>query len=483
MSGTKAGAAKRLAAARPAQRGVNLLKAQPVATGVDTLHLHAEYEVRPEVAAELEGLKAEALAARENGEPMPTRQVAGHALSMAHHGTGRGPYLLSSDELAVMVNPNAPKGLPTVLIELRALFLWAKGHEAAAIAAEDVVRDLCLSPDVPQLQVSRIDIAVDFVGWQPKAADMERFFCRAQSRSQLHEEWRRVGGRTKVVQAFRKAVGLGDSKAREVLDRLLAEDELVTGIYCSGRTFTGFGWGAGAVVARMYLKTREIVKSGKLWMVPIWKRGGYRGGPVWRLEFQLRRELLKEACAEDTVQAEGDVARYAKVGPRALVELSSGKVVRPRAVFTTVRSALPNLRGLWQYLMTEWLSLRLPRTADKRVRLAAPWRALRSALRFRRQASPEVWRAKLENDHLRTLGQQAGYMARGIAELVALKTGAADAVVPDDDADVLVNEWVQKVRDHSRNTRGDVLQRAAERWDGMMWRRTLYGLSGDPTKH
>jgi hypothetical protein len=464
---------------RARRPSINLLKACPVASGVDTLHLHCDYQVRPTAAAELEALKAGAERARDDGGEAVRTTLGGLSFVVEPRGTGKGPYLLSSDEITVIVHPTAPKNLPTVILELRAVFLWAKGHTEAVEVAKGVVRELTLCSEEPELQVSRLDVAVDFTGWQPRPEHLEHFVCRAQRKAELYEQWRRVGGRSKVVKAFRRAVGHGDEKAKEVLDRLLAEDELTTGVYYSGRLFTGFGWGAGAVVARLYLKTREIVKTGKMWMVPIWQRGGYRGGPVWRLEFQLRRELLKEACAEDTVQREGDVARYVKAAPRALVDVETGKVVRPQAVFTRWSSAAPNLTALWRYLLKDWLSLRKPRTADVRVRLASPWVVLREATRFPEQQSPEVWRAKLENDHLRTLGQQAGYMARGIAERLALDHREAPEAF---DPDATVNAWVQEVRAYARGHSGDVIERALERWDGIQWRRRLYG-AGSDTRH
>jgi hypothetical protein len=296
--------------------------------------------------------------------------------------------------------------------------------------------------------------------------------CRAQRRAELHEEWRRAGGRGKVVKAFRKAAGTGDALARDVLDRLLEHDELTTGSYYSGKTFTGFSFGAGCVVSRLYLKTRELKKSGKGWMREVWARdasvGGlaliYRGRPVWRLEFQLRRELLKDAKASDgPAFAQG----------RVVVE--NRQRVEPHAVFARWSTAAPLLADLWRYLMTDWLELRLPRRADTRRTPRQAWVALRERAEFKGSVPCfGVWRRHIEDARVRTLGQAGGYAARGLAERWALDN-AAD-VVPDRlEPEAELQRWLKELRSYAQAHRGDVVDRALERWDLLNYRRQLYG--------
>lgn len=461
MSGTRAGALKRHAPALPLE--VQLLQLQVVACGIDTLHLTCAHRLTAEWVARLEGLRREAAVARDVGAPLPTVTVGEHRLTVAPHGTGKGPILLVSEEITLICNPNAPTNLPVLLVELRSLFLWARGHLAAVATVEQAVSDLTACPS-PDLQVSRLDVCADFTHFAPEPWMLPRFTCRAQRKAELYEEWRTVGGRSKVVKAFRKAAAGGDDTARAALDRLLSEDELSTSLHYSGKLFTGFSWGAGAVVARLYLKTREIQKTQKLWFHEVWKKGGWKCGPVWRMEFQLRRELLKEARASDA-------PAFAK--GKALVELVDGRqrTVPPPAVFKSWASARHHLKGLWGYLATEWLSLRLPRTATQRVRLARPWKQLNRQVRFESQATAGVWRAKLENDHARTLGQGAGYMARGMAERFAM-------LQPEDldhfDADAQINAWAAEVREYAATHRGAVEDRALQLWSEREGRKRLY---------
>ena len=85
----------------------------------------------------------------------------------------------------------------------------------------------------------------------------------------------------------------------------------------------------GIVGARLYNKTREIEFSGKHWVKDLWRPVGWvEDQEVWRLEFEFKREFLKEhgLGSLDTV--------------------------------------LDHLDGLWSYATTEWLRLTFPNEAD-----------------------------------------------------------------------------------------------------------------------
>ena len=53
------------------------------------------------------------------------------------------------------------------------------------------------------------------------------------------------------------------------------------------------------MVARLYDKGLEIVHSGKNWMHEVWADRLDVSAPVWRLEFQLRRQILAECSLTD----------------------------------------------------------------------------------------------------------------------------------------------------------------------------------------
>jgi hypothetical protein len=83
------------------------------------------------------------------------------------------------------------------------------------------------------------------------------------------------------------------------------------------------------LAARLYDKLYEICTSNKGYLIPLWKEGGWiEGEPVWRLEFEFKRDFLKQ------------------------------KNVIP------LTEVLTHLNGLWSYATTEWLKLTIPNKDD-----------------------------------------------------------------------------------------------------------------------
>lgn len=101
--------------------------------------------------------------------------------------------------------------------------------------------------------------------------------------------------------------------------------------YAQDQTFTGWLIGAGsALMARLYNKRIEIQKSGKTYLEPLWREAGWDSEqPVWRLEFQFKREVLDQLG------------------------------------MSSLPGVLNNLNGLWSYVTTEWLKLSMPSDTDK----------------------------------------------------------------------------------------------------------------------
>jgi len=154
-----------------------------LASGIDTLHLFTTTLVRHKQVVALEAAKALAVQTVKNGT-LPTETIAGHTLTVERHGARTAPLLLDSEHMAVRVNPYAAQNLPSVGVELRALYLWQRGAEEAARQAQ-AVADALTRPPLPGdelLRVSRIDLAVDFQGWLPTLEDEARFVTRAADR-------------------------------------------------------------------------------------------------------------------------------------------------------------------------------------------------------------------------------------------------------------------------------------------------------------
>jgi len=319
-----------------------------LASGVDTLHLFTRTLIRRKQVIALEAAKALAVQTV-RAALLPTETIAGHTLTVERHGARTAPLLLDSEHMAVRVNPYAAANLPSVGVELRALYLWQKGAAEASRQAQ-AVADALTNPPLPGdelLRVSRIDLAVDFQGWLPSPGDDVRFVTRAGDRAQHRQ----------------------------------------------GRAFTGFMFGRGVLAARLYNKSIEIERSGKPWFRTIWARSpGYDpGAPVWRLEFQVKREALRAIKAKGT---------------------------EPMAI-DTWQDALGHAGGLWRLLSSRWLALRLPRTKRTRQLLAPEWAALH-AQGFAdgpwSGTDSDLYREARQAGSERTTAQLAGYLARGFAE-------------------------------------------------------------------
>jgi hypothetical protein len=83
-------------------------------------------------------------------------------------------------------------------------------------------------------------------------------------------------------------------------------------------------------------KGKEVLKKGtKLWFAEVWGTEDFSN--IWRVEYQLRRAALKQFNVNNT------------------------------------RDIWKKLGGIWNYLTTEWFSLRLPDNDKVERRTVHPW--------------------------------------------------------------------------------------------------------------
>lgn len=154
----------------------------------------------------------------------------------------------------IQLTPN-----PIMKVEFRSSYLVRRGHEQAL---SDVLKfiELFIIPDY-KVKVSEIHLATDIQGHQFTILDYERFKTRKQS-NQRH-----------------------------------IEDQTNTSFYHKGRKFTGFTFGKGDEMLRIYNKTVEIKKNPDKAYIKdlVWNfADGYDDTEeVWRIEIQYRREKLK----------------------------------------------------------------------------------------------------------------------------------------------------------------------------------------------
>lgn len=136
-------------------------------------------------------------------------------------------------------------------------------------------------------RLRRFDLAADFDGWKIEARDWHA--------------WVKHGRLSKALFAA------GPETETDLTELDDPSEEERPKIYGPSRAPTGFTLGAGGhVQARLYDKTAELALEGnegkRALEEEIWKRDGWEGDRVTRLEFQFRGEFLDEAELRDPVK-------------------------------------------------------------------------------------------------------------------------------------------------------------------------------------
>ena len=264
-----------------------------LAAGIDSLYVSFKGETD---AARLDGIEFLKVRAQETGQPQLFLSVDDRKALVQPSGWGSYRYWLRCGDFDVFVGRG--QSLPAVYARIASEFI----HEVGPIRALADLKSFvaALLDQVDETICSRVDIYADFQGWVPVSEDYHHFVTRSR-RNTSH-----------------------------------------IAVHHDGRRFTGFTFGRDAMVARLYDKSLEIAHSGKRWMHEVWGAGLDASAPVWRLEFQLRREIL----AECSLTSPEDVL-----------------ALRP---------------NLWAYAM-RWLSLREPTPGATRTRwpVATVWSDLK----------------------------------------------------------------------------------------------------------
>ena len=225
------------------------------------------------------------LAQSESAEDQSKAQlkIGDHLFEVKDKGTSMFAYILEDRAFRIQLS-RPSKSVPMAYIKISSEYL---NHQLPA-DAEKSLRGLLeqLGSLHTVANVSRIDLYVDFVSHQ----DMEA--------------WKRDAWVTRAS---------------------------TVNAYAIDQRFTGWAIGLGGVIAaRLYDKLYEIGLSHKEYMIPLWQQSGWvEGDPVWRLEFEFKRELLQQ-----------------------------------KGLFTLM-DTLNHLNGLWSYATTEWLKLTMPNPDDQ----------------------------------------------------------------------------------------------------------------------
>jgi len=313
--------------------------------GIDSLYLSYPGNLAEDWGQRLEGLKQAAKSQEEEEQALAQIMVGKHLFEVLRSGRSKFSYVLVDNCFQLAISSPDSTSLPLTYAQLSSEMLTALGIEEAENRLRYIVNTLGLVTEEPNL--SRVDLFVDFLsetdmaGWLPTA-----WVTRAHKVNQHNVQ----------------------------------------------RQFSGWSVGLGGVMgARLYDKTLEIKKSKKEYLKPLWEAAGWREGQtVWRLEFEYKRQVLKE------------------LGVSKFPDLSS------------------NLQGLWHYATESWLRLTIPNHSDEnqtRWPTHPLWESL-AALDWCMPESPTLSRIRTEripsDDSLfvNGLGSLTSFMAReGITDL------------------------------------------------------------------
>ncbi|NNK98494.1 MAG: replication initiation factor [Xanthomonadales bacterium] len=252
-------------------------------TGIDSLYLSWSGTLSQEFDDLLSDLKMKAQSPNPAEQSQAVLQLLDHRFEVSDKGKGHFPFVLRDNWFHVQISRATSKSMPLATAQISSELLTKSGYSQSVRKLEGLISQL---GSVEQQKISRIDICADFytdfnLELIPKPA------------------W--------VMQAK-------DYGSRYVGDR-----------------FSGFLFGAGGnVLGRLYDKALEIeTKSKKTFFYSLWEKTGWMGElPVWRMEFQFRREPLRNMGINSTKDLD------------------------------------KNLNGLWQHATQKWLRLTLPSSTD-----------------------------------------------------------------------------------------------------------------------
>ncbi|MBL1142611.1 MAG: replication initiation factor [Proteobacteria bacterium] len=251
--------------------------------GIDSLYLSYQGELHPDMEEKLKEYKQDAQSRLPMEKAKAIWIFGDHCFEVKDKGTGYYPYILEDNAYRIQFSSAKAKQLPLAYVQLRSDWLTHKGIIHCKTELENIIGTFGFIEESEN--VSRSDLFVDFVA----EIDLEQIqLAQWVTRSKRH------------------------------------------GTFHVDKVFTGYTFGLGGdISARLYDKTEEIKKSGKIYLYDLWRDKGWKDGQrVYRLEFELKNRVLTEHDAK------------------------------------TIDKLLYRAGGLWRYCLLNWLKLTIPNVAD-----------------------------------------------------------------------------------------------------------------------
>lgn len=250
-------------------------------------------------------------------------QVLGKGYA-AREGFANYPYVLQNDHMSWMIS-RAGKDrdfeeipYPNMVFTFRAVALWQLHWLRLWGTCLEIIDDI--NKGQWRSCVQRVDLCCDWIGGEFRPNDETHMVGRAHKVELI--QFTAPSMHTEVPLTWHK-------------DR--------------GR-FSGWTIGKGRLMCRIYNKVFEIQKSRKRWFWDVWgvPEEERRDTSVWRVEYQLRRDFLR--------QDRWNASAVPKVD--------------------TVEDLILHTATLWDYLSSRWLSFRSGGQQVQRRPLAPGWRLI-----------------------------------------------------------------------------------------------------------
>lgn len=236
--------------------------------GIDSLYVSYKGTLNEDIKAQLEEKKSLAQSGDEKERSQAKMIILDHCFEVKDKGKGLYAYVLVDAWYHIQISPSQSKKLPPVYVQISSDVMNNIGINDAMTYLRDVIKTFFIQ--VESETISRADLFIDFI----------------------------------------TDVNLEAIKENEWIRRAKKLDK-----YWMETIFTGWSIGLGGEIsARLYNKTKELEKSHKEYLKPVWQSNGWsEGQTVWRLEFELKREFLKQMSVNtlsDLINTSNDLWRY-----------------------------------------------------------------------------------------------------------------------------------------------------------------------------
>lgn len=251
--------------------------AHPLRCAVDSLYISYRGNIYPQIEELLTYLKDMAQHTQTKVSSEAFLNFAGHKFEVKPKGAGRFSFVLSDNWFNIQLSSGKSTSMPLAYVQISSELLTFTKLDDIMKHLDSIIYSIGTVKGHPS--VSRLDLCMDFMPlprFDVEAIDIQQWKTRASQIDRFHQHKRPSGWRI----------------------------------------------GKGVVMGRLYNKSLEIQKSKKDYLKPLWEQKGWDGeSDVWRMEFQMKREFLKNVGLRN---------------PYQISELSP---------------------ALWKYATTKWLQL------------------------------------------------------------------------------------------------------------------------------